>query len=340
LLDRPPLTEAAIGAALRDRYGVETTTIDFLALGQDVLAWTFRGRGASGADVFVKVRAEIVPAKLAAVAFLRDSGIEEIVAPIRSVDGQHSARVDGLVLVVYPFVEAPAAVEVGLTDGQWIDYGRIVGRLHRTLLPREISEALPAEDWMPKALPRLGRIRTAVAAGSDEPDRAELVALWRSHQAEIEAVAERAQDLGARLRNDAGAEADAGRETFVPCHGDIHTHNLLVDTTGTLHVIDWDEICMAPPERDLMFLLGSPIGLAPGTREADLFLRGYGPVAVDPVRLAYYHADWAIQDLVGYAEVVMLADVGSETRASAVRIFGGLLGPGDEVDVALRATTW
>jgi hypothetical protein len=31
---------------------------------------------------------------------------------------------------------------------------------------------------------------------------------------------------------------------------------------------------MAPPERDLMFVLGSPIGLAPGEREAALFLRG------------------------------------------------------------------
>jgi hypothetical protein len=33
MLDRPPLTEAAIAAALRDRYGIGTTTLEFLALG-------------------------------------------------------------------------------------------------------------------------------------------------------------------------------------------------------------------------------------------------------------------------------------------------------------------
>ena len=94
---------------------------------------------------------------------------------------------------------------------------------------------------------------------------------------------------------------------------------------------------MAPPERDLMFVLGSPIGLAPGEREAGLFLRGYGPIEIDPVRLAYYHADWAIQDLVAYAERVLVNDFGPESRAEALRIFISMFDPGGEVDVALMA---
>ena len=35
MLDRPPLTGAAIAAALLDRYGIDTTTLAFLALGHD-----------------------------------------------------------------------------------------------------------------------------------------------------------------------------------------------------------------------------------------------------------------------------------------------------------------
>jgi len=69
MLDRPPITDAAIAAALRDHYAIETTTLEFLALGHDANAWTFRGRGGSR-DVFVKIRRAIDPARLATVRFL------------------------------------------------------------------------------------------------------------------------------------------------------------------------------------------------------------------------------------------------------------------------------
>jgi hypothetical protein len=70
-------------------------------------------------------------------------------------------------------------------------------------------------------------------------------------------------------------------------------------------------------------------------REAGLFLRGYAPIEVDPLRLAYYHSDWAIQDLVGYAERVLVTDFGPASRAEALRIFMSIFDPGGEVDVAL-----
>jgi hypothetical protein len=109
MLDRPPLTDAAIAAVMRDRYGIETTTLEFLALGHDANAWTFRGRGGSRGDVFVKIRRAVGPARLAAVRFLKDSGINEVVAPLATVRGELSTQVDGLFLVVYPFLDAPIA---------------------------------------------------------------------------------------------------------------------------------------------------------------------------------------------------------------------------------------
>jgi spectinomycin phosphotransferase len=202
-------------------------------------------------------------------------------------------------------------------------------------LPHEIRDALPAEDFLPKAFTGLGAVQAAVDAdASDDPTRREQAAQWRAHQEEIDAVVRRATELSAVLRERVG-ETSANVASFVPCHGDVHTHNVLVDPSGSLRVVDWDELSMTPPERDLMFVLGSPIGLAPGEREAGLFLRGYGPVEIDPVRLAYYHADWAIQDLVGYAERVLVTDFGPASRAEALRIFTALFA----LDVALRPAT-
>jgi spectinomycin phosphotransferase len=337
MLDRPPLTDTAIAAALRDHYGIETTTLEFLALGHDANAWTVRGRGGSqnAEDVFVKIRRAIDPARLSAIRFLKDSGLDEAVAPLATHHGDLSTQLDGLFLVVYPFLDAPIAADAGLTDEQWVAYGDVVGRLHRTVLPRAIRDALPAEDFVPKAFAGLGPVQAAVDEdASDDPTRREQAAQWRAHQAEIDAVVRLATKLSAVLRERVG-EADASAATFVPCHGDVHTHNVLVDPSGSLHVVDWDELSMAPPERDLMFVLGSPIGLAPGEREAGLFLRGYGPIEVDPVRLAYYHADWAIQDLVGHAERVLVTDFGPASRAEALRIFDSIFDPGGEVEVAL-----
>jgi spectinomycin phosphotransferase len=335
LFDRPPLTDAAIAAALRDRYGIETTALEFLALGHDANAWAFRGRGGSR-DVFVKIRRAIDPARLTVIRFLSDSEIGEVVAPLATKGGDLSIRLDGLSLVAYPFLDAPIAADAGLTDEQWVAYGDVVGRLHRTVLPREIRDALPAEDFVPKAFAGLGAVQAAVDAdASDDPTRREQAAQWRAHQEEIDGVVRRATELSSALRERVG-EAEANAASFVPCHGDVHTHNVLVDPGGSLHVVDWDELSMAPPERDLMFVLGSPIGLAPGEREAGLFLRGYGPIEVDPVRLAYYHVDWAIQDLVGYAERVLVTDFGPASRAEALRIFMSIFDPGGEVEVALE----
>ena len=343
MLDRPPLTDDLISATLRDSYGIETEALEFLASGQDADAWTFGGRGHARGDVFVKIRRGIDPRRLAAVRWLRDSGIEEVVAPVPTIGGDLFVWIDGLPLTVYPFVEGREAAAIGLTDEQWRAYGAVVGRLHGAVLPPETRATLPIEDFLPKFLVRLGPVQTAVDALLErEADPARdrnlyvLAEGWHSHQADTEAVARRAKRLGAQLRERMVAGA-VSPTAFVPCHGDVHTHNLLVDAGGSLHVVDWDDLVIAPPERDLMFVLGSPIGLAPGEREARLFLDGYGPVDVDPVRLAYYHAEWALQDVVGYAERVLSSDVGPESRAVALRIFLGLFDPDGEVEIALRA---
>lgn len=85
-----------------------------------------------------------------------------------------------------------------------------------------------------------------------------------------------------------------------------------------------------------MFVLGSPIGLPRGEREIALFSKGYGSLDVDLERLAYYHAEWAVQDLVGYADETLSAVGGPASRAKAFTIFRSLFDVGDEVEVALR----
>jgi spectinomycin phosphotransferase len=336
MFDRPAVTDEQIVVAIEERYGLGVASLEFLALGHDAHAWTFRATTSAGDALFVKLRRRIDPARLWLARYLEDAGFDAIVAPLATADGGASVPIDGLHLVVYPFVEGSLAAAVGLSDAQWIAYGRIVAALHGSRLTAELAEALPKEAFVPAWTDAFRQVDERIAAyGGNDPVRTELAAFWRGHHDQIARIAARAEALGELLRETLD-RAGGGTPAFVPCHGDIHTHNLLVEPSGRLRVIDWDEALLAPRERDLMFVMGSPIGLAPGERELGLFETGYGPLDVDPVRLAYYHLDWASQDITGYAEQAMLDDISAESRAYAFRIFRGAFDPDGEAEVAER----
>ena len=338
MFDRPPLTDAAIAETVRRAYGRGPAQVSFLGLGHDSSAWTFRADLEGGERLFLKVRRRLDLARLEACAFLFEQGIQAVVAPIRTTSGELVVPIDGLHLVAYPFLEARPAVEVGLGDTQWIEYGRIVGRVHATRLPREIETGLPRETFVPARLADFERVAAeldlAEPGPADDESRTGLIALWRQERERMLAIADRTRMLAERLAARLAGEGDGA---FVPCHGDVHTHNVLVDDCGDLRVVDWDEIVMAPRERDLMFLLGSPIGLHRGERELALFEQGYGSLAVDADRLAYYHAEWAVQDFVGYAEESVAGGASPESRARSLATLTMLFDPGGEADVALSA---
>lgn len=334
MFDRPPITDDQIVAVLRDRYAIRPTGLTFLALGHDANAWTFRASIDGRGDLFVKIRRRVDDARLRFVRYLGDNGFDAVVAPIATANGAVSVAIEGLHLIAYPFVEGRLAAEVGLDNRQWVEYGRIVGALHATTLPRELAATLPRESFRPNWIAQYQRVQAGVAAYTgDDPVRRQLVAFWQENRDGIEGLANRALDLGQRL---ADRDATDSMDVFVPCHGDVHTHNLLVEPSGAVRVIDWDEALLAPRERDLMFVMGSPIGLAPGERELALFEAGYGPVDADPERLAYYHVDWAVQDVAGYAEQALLDDIGTDSRAYALQIFLSIFEPGGEAEVARR----
>jgi spectinomycin phosphotransferase len=345
MFDRPPITDDQILAALRDRYDIRPTGLAFLALGHDAQAWTFRASTDGGDKRFVKIRRRVDDARLRLVRFLADDGLDAVVAPIATSDGHLSVAIGDLRLITYPFVEGRLAAEAGLDDGQWIEYGRIVGALHAARLPPELASTLPREPFRPNWTAQFERVRAGVGAyRGNDPVRRQLVEFWQARRDEIEGLAKRAFVLGRALAAghataNARAEAEPGSAPpvgFVACHGDVHTHNLLVEPSGTVRVIDWDEALLAPRERDLMFVTGSPIGLAPGKRELALFEAGYGPLEVDPERLAYYHVDWAVQDIAGYGEQALLDDIGAESRRYAFERFLSIFEPAGEAEVARR----
>ena len=75
---------------------------------------------------------------------------------------------------------------------------------------------------------------------------------------------------------------------------------------------------LAPRERDLMFVDGIAGGHA---ADPTAFFEGYGDVDPDPVVMAYYRIEWAVQDLAEFSASVFLhPDAGEDTKRDSVEM--------------------
>jgi spectinomycin phosphotransferase len=102
-------------------------------------------------------------------------------------------------------------------------------------------------------------------------------------------------------------------------------------------VIDWDDVMLAPKERDFLFVGEAPVaGSAPD--DASPFFQGYGPAEIDWVALTYYRCERVVQDVIECArEACFRDDLGEETKSDAVRLFGAIFAAGDMIDAAWAA---
>lgn len=221
-------------------------------------------------------------------------------------------------------------MEIGLTDNQWIEYGRFLKQLHTTRLPEPVLELMPKESFIPKWSGVVGEIHEKIMRSNPfgHLSENELASFWMKKEVEIKYIVNRADELGKRLQ---GKSLE-----FNLCHADIHIANLLLTQASKIHVVDWDGVILAPKERDLMFIVGTTVGgISIESEEEGLFFQGYGQTQIDPIAMAYYRYEWVVQEIGDYGErVFLLAEVGDETKADAVRGFKEMFQPGNIVESA------
>jgi spectinomycin phosphotransferase len=269
LLPNPDVDERALAGLVAARYGADPAGLAFAPVGGD--GWHYRCP-----PFWISVRRDRQghdPAAYRAARELRDAGLEFVLAPLPDAAGRLVHVLGRFPVVVLPLVEGATLFETGLRPGEAEEVARMCRRLHATCPATRLGAAtfdLPFRDELRSGL------ECAMRAGSHhgpygEPLRA-LISRNRSAilamVAEIEALAE-------------ACRADPA--PFVLTHGEPNPGNVLRDTSGRLHLIDWGDLRLGPPERDWTSLVG--LGL-------DLPLRE--PFA------RFYHLRWDLGEIAEY----------------------------------------
>jgi spectinomycin phosphotransferase len=330
VIEKPNISDERIIAALQENFSIPATGIEFLPLGLDSSAWAYRVE-AENTVYFLKLRKEIPsPAGILIPRFLREQGIQQVMAPLATKFGEAWAIADGFFFILYPFIVGNEVMEVGMSDPHWIEFGSALKRLHTTKPTPELLGQIKRETFIPKQLEYAKRLHAQIKARKyDDPFQKELAAFWLENYETISTILGRTETLSKRMQ-------ETNLE-FVLCHADIHTANLLLSNDDKIYIVDWDETLLAPKEHDLLFVMGSIFNDTSDGRWEQLFFEGYGETEVDPLALAYYRYDWCIEDIGEFAEDVFGGEnLGEETKANSIMWFKSLFAEGNSVETALN----
>jgi spectinomycin phosphotransferase len=330
--ERPALQDEQIIHCLRDEYGLDVERISSLALGADVDSSVYRVITKHGKDYFLKSRkGNFNEASVIIPSYLSAAGIQQVIPPLRTQKDRLWADIDPFKVILYPFVEGQAALDIKMTEGQWIEFGTALKRFHTTEFPATLTRSIPKDDfssrWWDMVNLHLERVEAQVFR---EPLQGEAAAFLRSKRAETLEVAKRAQQLAQMVQDDL--------PEFVLCHSDIHGYNLLIDNQGALYIVDWDGLVFAPRERDLMFIGGGHghSGYTPREEEA-MFYQGYGETNINQIALAYYRYERIILDIVDDCDIIFLSEEGEDVQTGALEDLNNKFSPDSYIEIAYRS---
>ena len=323
MIEKPDVPDEVIVRALEECYGIRPDGLDFIPRGLDAAAWAYRAE-ADGQAYFVKVsKGRADEAGAWAPMLLAEQGFAEVIAPVKTAGGAVLGFWGEFTLRVQPFVSGERAMDAGMTHALWMQCGDFLGRLHKLDLSAAVRNRIRRESFAARRLAWVQELQgTREWHVRDDAISAELQSFWQGQQARIAALIERTMELRQAVRE--------ASWPMVLCHGDIHSGNLLLGDDGRMYVIDWDDVLVAPRERDLMFVLAE----LPAPEEPDFFA-AYGSRDVNRLALAYYRHDWCIEDIGAFGVEILDKYTGEETRLNALHWFKSLFAPGGSVPSAL-----
>ena len=320
----PATLPVALASTLRSEFCLRAETVELVSGGFDPAATLWRIVDEGGRGWAVKATQRDCRYGLALAFAVSRDGFTGVVAP-RLTRAQIPWSEMGKSLVsVSRWIDGDDAVITGLRPDQWGDLGKILRVLHEHRPPRSVTPVRRGikrigQDGRSRLM-KLDHYFTSLwfqknTADHSEADR--LTDLWHGHRSRFMRLDRMTRELKA-LRTPA---------LRVPCHGDPHLGNVLLDEHGHPWLIDLDEATTAHREIDMVLI---ELGVLPSRpiRPPDrrAFWSGYGAFDLDETRLTRFGCVRALEDITSvFRSLITSSDVADMDNLRAT--LHDLLGP-------------
>src|SRR5215510_6596961 len=122
--EKSVLKEEQIINCLSDEYGLSVENISSLSLGADTSNSVYRVVTKSGTNYFAKIRkGNFDEASVTIPSFLSALGIKQVIPPLTTQSGELWANIDPFKVMLYPFVEGQAGLDIKMSRQQWFELG-------------------------------------------------------------------------------------------------------------------------------------------------------------------------------------------------------------------------
>ena len=282
---------------LRAAYALPLQTITFFPEGEDSYGYIVTSE--IGEKYFAKASTSVPNSCLEIASLLRHRcNVRGVVAPLETQDGLLSIPWQDFRVSLFPFIEGKSRWDLwkvgkDFTDTELSRTGKLLATIHgctETMASNNLTIAkydLPLRQELhvvleaPREIPPQNRYQK------------QLLEAITQHRSEIFQTLERYDNLG--------RSATALQTPFVITHGDPTPGNLILDTENRLHIIDWDGVCLGPPEKDLVSFTGE---------QFEVVLESYLAERQNPVTLhadifGFYIYEWTINEIRDYGTKIL-----------------------------------
>jgi thiamine kinase-like enzyme len=225
-------------------------------------------------------------------------GLQQVVAPIATRQHTSTAQFNDYAIAVFPFIEGRTLHQQGATDDDLHGAATLLAAVHQSAIDLD-TLPLRRESFRN---PFRTQILRALAVAEAPPAHAtayqrNVCRLLSAERVDILATLDRMQRMQ--------AHAQTLPVNWSVTHGDPNLDNFLKDQQGILHLTDWGEVALGPPERDLCSFTGDSFAV---------FLQQYAGFIPDPMLhhdlFAFYFYRWTMQEIADYAIRILFRNLG------------------------------
>lgn len=283
--------------SLSTAYGLPLQSITFFPEGEDSYGYVVASE--TGEKYFAKASTSVPNSCLQVASLLRHQcDISGVVAPLETQNGELSVPWQNFQISLFPFIEGKSRWDLwkvgkDFTDAELSQTVALLATIHGC------TDAVASNNLTVATydLPLRQELHIVLAApwkiSPQNGYQKQLLDAIAQHRSKILQTLERYDSLG--------RSASALQTPFVITHGDPTPGNLILDTENRLYIIDWDGVCLGPPEKDLVSFTGERF---------EVVLESYLAERRNPVRLhadifGFYIYEWTLNEIRDYGTKIL-----------------------------------